>query len=121
MKDKVNTRVKFREPWRPFCPSLTAESMHNYLEDADDAEFMKNKPMELFFREDLRPGDFNDDTLDRALDRLYENNPTSIFMHIALKTAKTFGIERKFLHLDTTVISGEKVSTFTGLNFPTFL
>jgi len=68
-------------------------------------EFMKNKPMELFFREDLKPRDFNDDTLDRALDRLYENNPTSIFMHIALKTAETFGIERKFLHLDTTSMS----------------
>jgi carbamoyltransferase len=40
MKDKVNLRVKFREPWRPFCPSLTSESMHDYLEDADDAEFM---------------------------------------------------------------------------------
>lgn len=68
-------------------------------------EFMKNKPMELFFRNDLKPEDFNDDTLDRALDRLYENNPTSIFMHIALKTAKKFGIERKFLHLDTTSMS----------------
>ncbi len=40
MKDKVNLRVKFREPWRPFCPSLISESMHDYLEDADDAEFM---------------------------------------------------------------------------------
>lgn len=68
-------------------------------------EFMKNKPMELFFRNDLKPEDFNDDTLDRALDRLYEHNPTSIFMHIALKTAKKFGIERKFLHLDTTSMS----------------
>ncbi|MCX9084841.1 MAG: IS1634 family transposase [Candidatus Methanoperedens sp.] len=68
-------------------------------------EFMKNKPLELFFRDDLKPEDFNDDTLDRALDRLYEHNPTSIFMHIALKTAKKFGIERKFLHLDTTSMS----------------
>jgi carbamoyltransferase len=40
MKDKVNTRVKFREPWRPFCPSLLTEHKHDYLEDADDAEFM---------------------------------------------------------------------------------
>ncbi len=40
MKDKVNLRVKFREPWRPFCPSLTTESKHDYLEDADNAEFM---------------------------------------------------------------------------------
>lgn len=40
MKDKVNLRVKFREPWRPFCPSLMTEHKHDYLEDADDAEFM---------------------------------------------------------------------------------
>ncbi len=68
-------------------------------------EFMKNKPIELFFRDDLKPENFNDDTLDRALDRLYEHNPTSIFMNIAFKTAKKFGIERKFLHLDTTSMS----------------
>jgi carbamoyltransferase len=40
IKDKVNMRVKFREPWRPFCPSLAADHMHDYLENADDAEFM---------------------------------------------------------------------------------
>lgn len=40
MKDKVNVRVKFREPWRPFCPSLMSEHKNDYLEDADDAEFM---------------------------------------------------------------------------------
>jgi carbamoyltransferase len=40
MKDKVNLQVKFREPWRPFCPSLLTEHKHDYLEDADDAEFM---------------------------------------------------------------------------------
>jgi carbamoyltransferase len=40
MKDKVNLRVKFREFWRPFCPSLLTEYKDDYLEDADDAEFM---------------------------------------------------------------------------------
>lgn len=40
MKNKINVRVKFREPWRPFCPSLLSEYKHDYLEDADDAEFM---------------------------------------------------------------------------------
>ncbi|MBI5741721.1 MAG: hypothetical protein HZA16_13520 [Nitrospirae bacterium] len=40
MKDKVNIRVKFREPWRPFCPSLMTEHKQDYLEDAEDAEFM---------------------------------------------------------------------------------
>jgi transposase len=67
--------------------------------------FMHNKPVELLVREDLKPEDFNDDTLGRALDRLYQNNPTQIFMHIALRVAKLVGVERKFLHLDTTTMS----------------
>lgn len=40
MKDKVNIRVKFREPWRPFCPSLLTEYKDDYLEKADEAAFM---------------------------------------------------------------------------------
>ena len=40
MKDKVNLKVKFREPWRPFCPSLMTEHKDDYFDDADDAEFM---------------------------------------------------------------------------------
>lgn len=39
-RDRVNQRVKFREPWRPYCPSLTNESRARYLEDAVDAPFM---------------------------------------------------------------------------------
>ncbi|KAB2944275.1 MAG: transposase [Candidatus Methanoperedens nitroreducens] len=68
-------------------------------------EFMRNKPTELFFREELKPEDFNDDTIGRTLERLYENDPTKIFMHIALKVADTLRISRKFLHLDTTTMS----------------
>jgi len=67
--------------------------------------FMHNKPVELLIREGLKPEDFNDDTLGRALDRLYQNNPTQIFMHISLKVAKLMGVEKKFLHLDTTTMS----------------
>ncbi len=68
-------------------------------------EFMRNKPTELFFREELKPEDFNDDTIGRTLDKLFGNNPTTIFMHIALKVADALGIARKFLHLDTTTMS----------------
>ena len=39
-------------------------------------DFMRTKSMELFFREELHPEDFNDDTLGRALDRIFEHNPT---------------------------------------------
>ena len=66
---------------------------------------MQNKPVNLLFRDDLKPEDFNDDTIGRALDRLFENDPTKIFMQIALKTANVLGISRKFLHLDSTTIS----------------
>lgn len=39
-KDRVNRRVKFREEWRPYCPSLTAESRGRYLQDPVVAPFM---------------------------------------------------------------------------------
>ena len=40
MKDKVNNQVKYRESWRPFCPSLLSEAKEAYLEGADEAPFM---------------------------------------------------------------------------------
>jgi carbamoyltransferase len=40
MKEKVNRAVKFRESWRPFAPSLRAESAGDYLESATDSPFM---------------------------------------------------------------------------------
>jgi carbamoyltransferase len=39
-RDRVNRRVKFREEWRPYCPSLTSESRAHYLEDGVEAPFM---------------------------------------------------------------------------------
>jgi carbamoyltransferase len=39
-KDIINARVKFREAFRPFCPSLLWEYRHDYLEKARDEFFM---------------------------------------------------------------------------------
>jgi carbamoyltransferase len=39
-QDKVNRVIKFREYWRPFCPSLTEESMSQYFDDYTDGYFM---------------------------------------------------------------------------------
>jgi carbamoyltransferase len=36
----VNRRVKFREPWRPFCPSMTAGFEKACLQDPGTAPFM---------------------------------------------------------------------------------
>jgi carbamoyltransferase len=39
-RDKVNSIVKFREYWRPFCPSMTAEAAPRYFDRFTDAPFM---------------------------------------------------------------------------------
>ncbi len=40
MKDILNSRIKYREPFRPFCPSILAESVGEYFETAYPAPFM---------------------------------------------------------------------------------
>ncbi len=39
-RDRVNGAIKFREYWRPFCPSLTVESAGRFLAGADEAPYM---------------------------------------------------------------------------------
>jgi carbamoyltransferase len=39
-KDRINAQVKFREAFRPFCPSLLAERRDEYLQRARDENFM---------------------------------------------------------------------------------
>ncbi len=39
-RDRVNSAIKFREYWRPFCPSLAAENASTYLKNAADAPYM---------------------------------------------------------------------------------
>jgi carbamoyltransferase len=40
MKDKINLRVKHREPFRPFCPSILEEAKDDYLDKAISSPFM---------------------------------------------------------------------------------
>src|SRR5207302_7860902 len=39
-KDTINSKVKFREGFRPFCPSILAEKRDEYLRDSRDEPFM---------------------------------------------------------------------------------
>ena len=68
-------------------------------------EYMAKKPVELLFEKSLEPEDFNDDTIGRALDRIYENNPTNLFMNVSFEALRKMGINRNFFHLDTTSVS----------------
>lgn len=38
MKDVVNTKIKFREPYRPFAPSILSEEAENYFDLPDAAQ-----------------------------------------------------------------------------------
>jgi carbamoyltransferase len=40
IKDLINNKVKFREPWRPFCPSILEEYQHEFIEDVFYHPFM---------------------------------------------------------------------------------
>jgi carbamoyltransferase len=39
-RDKVNAIIKFREYWRPFCPSMLAEAAPRYFDRYVDGPFM---------------------------------------------------------------------------------
>lgn len=39
-KDVVNEKIKFRENWRPFAPSILAESADEYMKDIERSPFM---------------------------------------------------------------------------------
>ena len=80
-------------------------------------EFMEKKPVKQLFENGLEPEDFNDDTLGRALDRVFENDPTKIFMQVSLNALTDLGIKRDFFHLDTTSISvhGEYENSEEGI------
>lgn len=40
VKDTLNRRIKYREPFRPFCPSILAESVSDYFEISYPSPFM---------------------------------------------------------------------------------
>jgi carbamoyltransferase len=40
MKDILNARIKFREPFRPFCPSVLVEAVDDYFDTSYPSPFM---------------------------------------------------------------------------------
>jgi transposase len=64
-------------------------------------DYLKNKPIELLIRSGLEAEDFNDDSLGRSLDDLYECGVTEVFASVASKALRVYGIEHEFVHLDS--------------------
>jgi transposase len=70
-------------------------------------EFLAGKPVDLLIGEGLTAEDFNDDSLGRALDRLYEVGITKIFAQVAAYAVAVMGIDTTMVHLDSTSFSLE--------------
>jgi transposase len=71
-------------------------------------QYLKNKPVDLLIGEGLQAEDFNDDSLGRTLDRLYEVGVTEVFAKVAGHALSVYGIAYQFYHLDSSSISVEE-------------
>lgn len=40
INDHINTRVKYRDPWRPFCPSFTEASASAFFQGKEESDYM---------------------------------------------------------------------------------
>lgn len=68
-------------------------------------EYMENKAVKLLTGEDLEACDFNDDTLGRALDELFQAGITELFAQIAQDAVTTYKLDVAFAHTDTSSFS----------------
>src|SRR4030042_397223 len=88
------------------CGEGVRQMVLNYLGFTSRAlylmpDYLRNKPVDLLIRSDLKPDEFNDDTLGRSLDDLYDCGVTEVFASVASKALSTYGIEHRFVHLDS--------------------
>ena len=64
-------------------------------------DYLHNKPVDLLIDPDLTAEDFNDDTLGRCLDDLYEAGVTEVFYQVASHALQVYGMRSSFVHLDS--------------------
>jgi len=65
-------------------------------------EFMAHQDTALLLGTALPAHAFNDDTVGRVLDRLYDMGTMKLFTACAVRAAAQFGVERRYGHFDTT-------------------
>jgi transposase len=65
-------------------------------------EFFAQQDTELLLGKTVPPHALNDDTAGRVLDRLYDFGTMRLFTACAVRAATRFGLERRYVHFDTT-------------------
>ena len=65
-------------------------------------EFFAHQDTELLLGKAIPPQAFTDDTVGRVLDRLYDFGTMRLFTACAVRASMRFGLERRYVHFDTT-------------------
>ena len=65
-------------------------------------EFFAHQDTELLLGKAIPPHAFTDDTVGRVLDRLYDFGTMRLFTACAIRASMRFGLERRYVHFDTT-------------------
>jgi transposase len=68
-------------------------------------EFFAHQDTALLLGQALAPDAFNDDTVGRVLERLYDVGTMKIFTACAVRADQAYGLEKQYVHFDTTSIS----------------
>jgi len=65
-------------------------------------EFFEGQDIGLLLGKEIPAKSFNDDNVGRVLDRLYECGTIKIFTECAVRACSVFGVDKKYVHFDTT-------------------
>src|SRR5712691_3452927 len=69
------------------------------------AEFFTHQDTALLLGKAVAPEAFQDDTVGRVLDRLYDTGTMKVFTACAIRADRIFGFDKRYVHFDTTSIS----------------
>jgi transposase len=64
-------------------------------------DYLHNKPVDLLIGPELKAEDFNDDSLGRSLETLFQKGVTEVFAKVATRALQVYHIEHRFVHLDS--------------------
>src|ERR1051325_9086682 len=68
-------------------------------------EFFTQQDTALLLGKAVAPGAFQDDTVGRFLDRLYDIGAMKVFTACAVRADRIFGFDKRYVHFDTTSIT----------------
>jgi hypothetical protein len=68
-------------------------------------EFFAHQDTALLLGKTVAPAVFDDDTVGRVLDRLYDTGTMKVFTACAVRADQVFGFDKRYVHFDTTSVS----------------